>query len=85
MISDVAYSCEMCLKWTLVAGFVCVFLTLSSTNAQESENLTIRPIEDVVVSEMPRIAEARRMVPSLNHDRDFEAPAPAVHLREAGE
>ena len=32
-----------------------------------------------------RIAEARRMVPSLGHDRDFEAPAPAVHLREAGE
>ena len=41
----------------------------------------------VVLAEVDtaRIAEARRMVPSLGHDRNFEAPAPAVHLREAGE
>ena len=32
-----------------------------------------------------RIAEARRMVPSLGHDRGFETPAAAVHLRAAGE
>ncbi|MDJ0946794.1 MAG: carbon-nitrogen hydrolase family protein [Kiloniellales bacterium] len=31
-----------------------------------------------------RIAEARRMVPALGHDRRFEPPA-ASHLREAGE
>ncbi|MCG8593029.1 MAG: carbon-nitrogen hydrolase family protein [Kiloniellales bacterium] len=35
--------------------------------------------------ELARIAEARRMVPALGHDRRFEAPAAAVRLREAGE
>ena len=32
-----------------------------------------------------KIDQARRMVPSLDHDRRFEAPAAAAHLREAGE
>ncbi len=41
----------------------------------------------VVIAEVDpaKIAEARRMVPSLGHDRRFEAPAAAVHLRDAGE
>ncbi len=41
----------------------------------------------VVIAEVDpaKIAEARRMVPSLGHDRRFEAPAAAVRLRDAGE
>lgn len=34
--------------------------------------------------DMAKVAEARRMVPSLTHDRDFAAP-PAEALRDAGE
>jgi predicted amidohydrolase len=32
-----------------------------------------------------RVAEARRMVPSLQHDRPFDAPRRAEPLRQAGE
>ncbi|MDJ0981250.1 MAG: carbon-nitrogen hydrolase family protein [Kiloniellales bacterium] len=41
----------------------------------------------VVVAEVDtaKIAEARRMVPSLGHDRRFETPAAVVHLRDAGD
>lgn len=41
----------------------------------------------VVVAEVDpaRVAEARRMVPALGHDRRFDAPAAAAHLRAAGE
>ena len=35
--------------------------------------------------DLARIAEARRMVPSLGHDRAYEAPVATPHLREAGE
>ncbi len=31
------------------------------------------------------VAKARAMIPALDHDRDFAAPAPAEPLREAGE
>ena len=41
----------------------------------------------VVVAEVDtaKIAESRRMVPSLGHDRRFETPAALVHLRDAGD
>ena len=31
------------------------------------------------------VEEARAMIPALDHDRPFAAPAPAEPLREAGE